>query len=130
NFSDLPIDVDGDGYVDIVQIGYFARRIAWIRNPGKSGGEWTVHEIEAVGPTEFAFLVDLNNDGKPNDLLPEFTGAAQRGLCWYELQQGAWVKHEVAPQSLGHGIGAGDINGDKRADIITPRGWLEAPADP
>ena len=32
-------------------------------------------------------------------------------------------------QSYGHGIGAGDINGDKRNDILTPAGWLEAPAD-
>lgn len=129
NFSDLPIDVDGDGYVDVVQIGYFARRIVWIRNPGTSGGPWTVHDIDAVGPTEFAFLVDLDNDGKRNELLPEFTGAAQKGLCWYELQRGAWIKHEVASQSFGHGVGAGDINGDGRADIVTPRGWLEAPRD-
>ena len=28
NFSDLPVDVNGDGFVDVVQIAYFARRIA------------------------------------------------------------------------------------------------------
>ena len=31
---------------------------------------------------------------------------------------------------LGHGIGAGDVNGDGRTDIITPKGWFEAPSDP
>lgn len=31
--------------------------------------------------------------------------------------------------SYGHGIGAGDVNGDGRTDIITPKGWFEAPAD-
>ena len=35
-----------------------------------------------------------------------------------------------ATTTYGHGIGAGDVNGDKRNDILTPRGWLEAPADP
>jgi hypothetical protein len=129
NFSDLPVDVDGDGYVDVVQIAYFARRIVWLRNPGKSRGPWVETEIDAVGPTEFAFLVDLNNDGKALEILPQFTGAGKAPLTWYELVDRKWVKHVVSPQSHGHGIGAGDVNGDKRNDIITPAGWFEAPAD-
>jgi len=130
SFSDLPLDVDGDGFVDVIQIGYFARRIVWMKNPGASGGEWTEHLIDAVGPTEFAFLVDLDNDGRSDDLLPQFTGAAGAPLTWYDLQQNTWVKHVVSTQSYGHGIGAGDVNGDRRTDILTPQGWLEAPADP
>jgi hypothetical protein len=129
NFSDLPVDVDGDGYTDVVQIAYFARRIVWLKNPGKSRGPWVVREIDAVGPTEFAFLVDLNNDGKALEVLPQFTGAASAPVAWYEVQDGSWVKHVVATQSYGHGIGAGDVNGDGRNDVLTPQGWLEAPAD-
>jgi hypothetical protein len=129
NFSDLPLDVDGDGFIDIVQIAYFARRIVWLRNPGRTRGSWVETEIDAVGPTEFAFLVDLNNDGKALEILPQFTGAGNAPLTWYELVSGKWVKHVVSPRSYGHGIGAGDVNGDKRNDIITPAGWLEAPAD-
>ena len=129
NFSDLPVDVDGDGYTDVVQIAYFARRIVWLKNPGKKGGPWIETEIDAVGPTEFAFLVDLNNDGKALEILPQFTGAAKAPLAWYEVADGKWVKHVVSSRSYGHGIGAGDMNGDKRNDIITPAGWLEAPAD-
>ena len=33
-------------------------------------------------------------------------------LAWYELERGAWTKRGVSPRSYGHGIGAGDINGD------------------
>jgi hypothetical protein len=130
SFSDLPLDVDGDGFTDVIQIGYFARRIVWMKNPGQSGGAWTEHLIDAIGPTEFAFLVDLDNDGKADDLLPQFTGAAGAPLTWYDLQNGEWVKHIVSTRSYGHGIGAGDVNGDKRNDILTPQGWLEAPVDP
>ncbi len=130
DFSDLPIDVDGDKYVDLVQIGYFARRLEWLRNPGTAGGAWVVNEIDAVGPTEFAFLVDLNNDGKSLELLPQFTRAANQPAAWYEIQQGKWIKHVISqPRFFGHGIGTGDMNGDGRQDVITPTGWLQAPAD-
>lgn len=130
SFSDLPLDVDGDGWTDVIQIGYFARRIVWMKNPGRSGGAWTENLIDAIGPTEFAFLVDLDNDGQARELLPQFTTAAKAPLTWYEYRDGQWVRHPVSTQSYGHGIGVGDINGDGRNDILTPQGWLESPADP
>jgi hypothetical protein len=134
NFSDLPVDVDGDGYMDLVEFGYFSGNIVWLKNPGKNVAspavkEWAATEIDRSGPTEFAFLVDLNNDGKALEVLPEFDRPAVP-LAWFELKDHKWIKHVVAKQSYGHGIGAGDLNGDGRADILTPKGWLEAPADP
>ena len=85
-------------------------------------------EIYTGFPTEFAQLVDLDNDGKARELLPEFDRPAAP-LVWFELQDGTWIKHVVSDHSYGHGIGAGDVNGDGRNDILTPRGWFEAPAD-
>ena len=64
NFSDLPIDVDGDGYTDIVQIAVLRAADRLAQESRKGRGPWIETEIDAVGPTEFAFLVDLNNDGK------------------------------------------------------------------
>lgn len=128
NFSDLPVDVDGDGWIDIVQFSYFAHNIVWLKNPGKKGGDWKVTEIDNSGPTEFAFLVDLNNDGKAQEILPEFD-RPNVPLAWFELVNGKYVKHVVSQKSYGHGIGVGDVNGDGRNDILTPQGWLEAPAD-
>ncbi len=128
NFTDIAIDVDGDGWIDVVQFSYFAHNIVWLKNPGKSGGPWKVTEIDNSGPTEFAFLVDLSNDGKALELLPEFD-RPDVPAAWFELVNGKFVKHVVAQRSFGHGIGAGDVNGDGRMDILTPEGWLEAPAD-
>src|SRR4029453_4203954 len=88
DFSDLPVDVDGDSYIDIVQVGYFARKLEWLKNPGSAGGAGAGKEIGAVGATEFAFPVDLNNDGKTLELLPQFTRAANQPAAWYEIQQG------------------------------------------
>ncbi len=126
NFSDLPIDVNGDGRVDIVSCAWFSKRVDWWENPGPKG-EWKEHIIEEGFNTEFAFLVDLDNDGKARELLPQY-GAGP--TAWYEIVKGSWVKHEVNPKTMGHGIGAGDVNRDGRNDILTPKGWFEAPADP
>jgi len=128
NFTDIAMDVDGDGWIDVVQFSYFAHNIVWLKNPGQSGGPWKVTEIDNSGPTEFAFLVDLNKDGKALELLPEFD-RPDVPIAWFELDNGKFVKHVVAQRSFGHGIGVGDVNGDGRMDILTPEGWLEAPTD-
>jgi hypothetical protein len=129
DFSDLPLDVNGDGRPDIVSCSWFSKRVWWSENPGKAGGIWKDHPIETRFNVEFAFLVDLDNDGKARELLPEF-GNKEAPLTWYELRGGEFVPHVVADHSFGHGIGAGDINRDGRTDIITPSGWFEAPPDP
>ncbi len=130
NFSDHAIDVNGDGYPDVVSVAWNAKRIAWWENPGAGKSrEWTMHPIDSGFPVEFSFLVDLDNDGKALELLPAF-GNPKAPLAWYEVRNGSWVKHQVSDRSYGHGIGAGDVNGDGRTDIITPKGWFEAPPDP
>jgi hypothetical protein len=129
SFSDLPLDVDGDGRVDIVTASWFARRLSWWRNPGRGAGAWKDSTVESGHNVEFAFLVDLDNDGQAREVLPQF-GGVKSPLAWYEVRGGAWVRHVVSPSSFGHGIGAGDVNGDGRNDILTPKGWFAAPADP
>lgn len=126
NFSDLAIDVNGDGKVDIAGCAWFGKWVAWWENNGKTSGEWKRHAIDAGANVEFCFLVDLDNDGKARELLPQF-GGLKDPLAYYEIRNGEYVKRVVSNQSYGHGIGVGDINGDGRNDILTPKGWLEAP---
>jgi hypothetical protein len=127
DFSDLAIDVNGDGRTDVVSCSWFGKKLAWWENPGRGAGPWKEHPIDSGNSSEFCFLVDLDNDGRARELLPQF---GKGPLVWYEIRNGAFVNHEIAPQNHGHGIGAGDVNGDKRTDVLTAKGWFEAPADP
>src|SRR6266545_3979146 len=123
DFSDLPLDVNGDGQVDIVSCAWFSKRLWWNENPGHGKGEWKEHAVETGFNVEFSFLVDIDNDGKAREVLPQF-GNKDAPLSWYEPQNGRLVKHVVNPNSYGHGIGAGDVNGDGKKDLVTGKRFM------
>jgi hypothetical protein len=129
DFSDLVADYDGDGALDVVSVGWFSKNVSFWKNPGRGQGTWAKTDIETRFNVEFAFLIDADSDGKVLEILPQF-GGKNSPVAWYEYKGGAWKAHVISPEGHGHGIGAGDINGDKRIDILTPKGWFEAPADP
>ena len=47
--------------------------------------------------------MDLDNDGKALETLPQFTGATGAPLTWHGLENRRWIKHVVSAQSHGHG---------------------------
>ncbi len=131
DLSDLLMDVNGDGYLDVVSTSSHGNHFLWLENPGKKGGAWKEHRIEEGHGIEFSFLVTLDHASKVPAVLPQWGGHSMKDpLAWFEDVNGTFVKHVVSPRSYGHGIGVGDLSGDGRKDIITPLGWLEAPPDP
>ncbi|MHB1556053.1 MAG: FG-GAP repeat domain-containing protein [Isosphaeraceae bacterium] len=131
DFATLPLDVNGDGKTDFVTCSYFGKEVGWVENPGKPGVEWPYHVVDHPGNIEAAWAVDLTGDGVP-DILPNSVNT----IAWYEVlpkSGGAGhelKKHDFGKGAAGHGVGSGDVNGDGRVDLLTPKGWFEAPAHP
>jgi hypothetical protein len=129
DFAAFPADVDGDGLTDIVGASWHDQNVYWLKNPGDTDTEWPFFQVDNPGNIETLIAADVNGDGI-KDILPN----AVRALVWYEYQSNSsadngvdWTKHQLQNSAAGHGLGAGDINGDGRTDLIVPKGWLEQP---
>jgi hypothetical protein len=130
DFMNAPLDVDGDGLLDVVSCSWHGKQIEWYRNTGDAGGEWPVTLIEKNGNYECGELWDIDGDGHELEILP-----ATQNTVWFEIGKNAdgkraVLKHVVDEKPHIWGNGCGDLNGDGRPDILRPGAWYEAPADP
>jgi hypothetical protein len=131
DFSDYPMDVNGDGFDDIVTGGWFGKTLQWRENPKGGTGPWTVHDIDKPGNIETIRFWDVDGDGQV-EIVPN---AGDR-IAVYKLlrdKQGKGTakfdKIVLHEKGVGHGLGYGDVNGDGLKDFIGAGGWLQAPKE-
>jgi hypothetical protein len=148
-----PVDLDGDGDLDIVVGTRGEGRLLFFENPGDGTLEFREHAIGINGARAAGFnleYADLNGDGRL-----DIIGSANGGLFWFaqpERIDDAWNAYFIGrftPDSM-TGMELADINGDGRLDVMGgsysrgPRegdgdvdvndalgriGWFEQPAD-
>jgi len=120
------IDVNHDGYTDVVTTGWIQNGLWWYENPGKSavpGTIWKQHFITDSFDTEGGAFADINGDGKPDLALAHYNHS---GIRWVDFSGPEPRVHHVGDKTQdGHGIGIADIDGDGKPDILTPYGWFQ-----
>ena len=120
------VDVDHDGYPDVVTTGWIVNGLSWYQNPGPNapaGTLWEKHFITDSYDTEGGAFADINGDGKPDVALAHYNHS---GVLWVDFSGPSPKVHHVGGKAEdSHGIGIADIDGDGKADILTPFGWFK-----
>jgi hypothetical protein len=133
DFSTIPLDVNGNGYLDFITGGWWGGKLVWRENPRGQAGEWRTHVIDETGPIETTRAWDIDGDGEL-EIVPNNPGA---GLRFYKLIRdadgkgtGDFRKVQISNTPQGHGLGFGDPTGTGRPCLIVNNGFWEATGDP
>ena len=114
------MDVNGDGYIDVIGAAYNGNDITWWENLDGSGTSWTEHLIEGnFFHAISVYSADINGDG-----FMDVLGAAHDGanITWWENVDGSgtsWTAHTVDSDFSGpYSVYSADVNGDGYIDVL------------
>jgi hypothetical protein len=136
SFVNGTMDVNQDGWADVIIVGFPGDPCHWYENPKNKPGHWKAHEIHNSTCNESPLVVDLDGDGR-KDMV--FASQPQAQMMWFSAPtspgQTKWDAHPISKlkspgtHKYAHGLGVGDVNQDGRLDVLIKEGWWEAPED-
>jgi hypothetical protein len=118
-------DYTGDGWPDFLSMNGSRLYV----NPQGEARRWDVFPGVLSGASEISVRGDVDGDGKL-EIIHAAGGTLKYSKPDPANPTGKWVETTISGEqsTSGHGIGAGDVNGDGRLDIVNAYGWWEQPA--
>lgn len=133
-----PVDLDGDGDIDIVAGTRGEERLVWFENPGDGSLEFREHAIGIVGDMDIFVGSYSRGEREADDASASITDPLGR-LGWFQNPGDAresWYRHDVSRRKRGifDKFIAHDVDADGDIDFVGTRGnsypydgvfWLE-----
>ncbi|HSI73737.1 MAG TPA: hypothetical protein VK934_11235 [Fimbriimonas sp.] len=133
-FHNWAEDLNKDGYPDQILIGMPGEKATWRENPKGKEEPWKEHPLWHSACNESPLYEDLFRNGKRVLIM----GTDDQYLAWFEPDKDpykAWIPHRISEdkgagsQRYSHGLGVGDLDGDKKNEVLTTLGFYKQPGN-
>ena len=131
NWLEFAGDFTNDGWPDVL-LASTSGTVLYV-NPQGEARRWDEYRTVIPGGNsvaEVSAMADVDGDGM-DDLVYMAGGAIRWAKPDPANPTGPWLSTQVGENGsyIAHGIGAGDVNGDGRTDLLNAYGWWENPGN-